>query len=190
MLNAASQPHTDIEFGAAGEQLGGGSVAAIIPSASIEGQEVRSGPCPPRAPHGRYLWSFTASHGEPKPLLKGSVLPVGALSCSASRGLRESTGDRAHRRTGSGAPFTGQPHFPERPVALGAPATGHSRRSSPPPTERERCGWGAPAEAAARRAATRTLRHGVVHVREQDLDENVSVKALSNSEVIHIPLVI
>jgi hypothetical protein len=30
----------------------------------------------------------------------------------------------------------------------------------------------------------------VVHVREQDLDENVSVKVLSNSEVIHIPMVI
>jgi hypothetical protein len=32
-------------------------------------------PVPPRALHGRYLWSFTASHGEPKLLLKGSVLP-------------------------------------------------------------------------------------------------------------------
>ena len=37
-------------------------------------------PCPPRALHGEHQRSFTANHGQPKPLLKGSILPE--LSCS------------------------------------------------------------------------------------------------------------
>ncbi len=35
----------------------------------------RPSPCRPCAPRGRYPWSFTASHSELKPLLKGSALP-------------------------------------------------------------------------------------------------------------------
>jgi hypothetical protein len=31
-------------------------------------------PCPLRALHGGHLRSFTANHGQPKPLLKGSVV--------------------------------------------------------------------------------------------------------------------
>jgi len=33
-------------------------------------------PCPPCAPRGNHLWSFTVSHAEPKPLLRGSAMPI------------------------------------------------------------------------------------------------------------------
>jgi hypothetical protein len=69
VLNTARQPHADIEFGAAGEQLDRGLVPAIAPVGDTEGPAVLPSPCPLRAPHGRYRWSFTATHGEPKPLL-------------------------------------------------------------------------------------------------------------------------
>lgn len=68
VLNTARQLHADIEFGAAGEQL---------PARAL------------RAPHGRYRWSFTATHGEPKPLLEGLhparvelFLSSGCTACS------------------------------------------------------------------------------------------------------------
>lgn len=47
---------------------------------SIQRVGTRPSPCPPRAPRGRHVRSLTANHGEPKPLLKGSVLPESRCS--------------------------------------------------------------------------------------------------------------
>jgi hypothetical protein len=40
----------------------------------------RHQPCPPRALHGEHQRSFTANHGQPKPLLSGSILPTSGRS--------------------------------------------------------------------------------------------------------------
>jgi hypothetical protein len=48
---------------------------AIAPLGSTEGTGSPPKPVPSACPRGRYRWSFTASQGEPKPLIKDFVLP-------------------------------------------------------------------------------------------------------------------
>lgn len=54
-----------IEFSDAGEQLGGGLVAAIAPVGEHRGDRKPAQARALHVPRGRYLWSFTASHGDP-----------------------------------------------------------------------------------------------------------------------------
>jgi hypothetical protein len=80
VLNAAGQPHADIELGA--ERMRSSAVSRSDDGSGGEhrGDRKPSLPCPPRALCGGHLWSFAANHGQPKPLLNGSGLPESSCS--------------------------------------------------------------------------------------------------------------
>jgi hypothetical protein len=80
VLNAASQPHTNIEFGGAGARLGGGSVAAIAPVCEHRGDRK---PAQARALHVPAWEVPVVLHGQSwrtETAAQGSVLPESSCS--------------------------------------------------------------------------------------------------------------
>ncbi len=87
-------------------------------------------PCPPRALRRRHPRSFTVNHGEPKPLLNGSVLPKSSSSRAPDANpfplpaIARSSGPP---RPASRAPATAGLNLPPSAISGG-------QRGPPPPT--------------------------------------------------------
>jgi hypothetical protein len=74
-------------------------------------------PCPPCPSRGNHLWSFTVSHAEPKPLLRGSAMP----NSTVPKLSRRNTHSCSHRTISGEGERSGAQSVHPSPPAPAAP---------------------------------------------------------------------